>query len=74
MLKWAVVVAQLVAWLLQTPEDPGSVLAFSNFQNIFQMYLTEKTKINEKEAGNGPLSNGGSYEWQKNIEGALNVK
>jgi len=44
-----------VTWSIPTPEDPGSKPVIGKiFQNIYQ-FSSEKTKINEKEAGNGPL-------------------
>ena len=51
------VVAQTVAWLLPTPEDPGSNPAISNFQNIFPMVIIRKDESKQKAAWNGPFKN-----------------
>ena len=53
----AVVVAQLVERLLPILEVRGSNPAIGQIyvENLFTINFIEKTKINEKEAGNGPF-------------------
>ena len=51
----AVVVSQLVKRLLPTPEIRGSNPVIGNFHTyVSTVNCIEKTKINEKEASNGP--------------------
>ena len=54
------VVAQLVDWLLPTPEIRGSdpvigKLLYRTFNCLSTVNSIEKTKIKKKEAGNGPF-------------------
>ena len=54
---WAVVVSQLVEWSLPTTEICGSNPVIGNFID-HQLYVEdciEKTKINNRRAGNGPI-------------------
>ena len=54
--KRAVVVAQLVEWLLPIPEVHGSNPVIGKiFQHLFTVNCIEKTKIKKKGAGNGPF-------------------
>ena len=53
---WAVVVAQSVEWSLPIPEVRGSNPVIGKHLNrTFTVNCIEKTKIKEKEAGNGPF-------------------
>ena len=48
---------ELAKQLLLTPENRGSNPVIGDFlsEHLFTVSCTEKTKINKKEAGNGPL-------------------
>ena len=57
---WAVVVAQLVEWLLPIPEVRSSNPVIGNNLFIYWTFVycqlsIEKMKIKKKEAGNGPI-------------------
>ena len=53
---WAVVVAQLIAWLLPIPEDPGSNPVIGIFYRTYLLLTVCRTDENkEKEAGKGPF-------------------
>ena len=49
--------AQLVEWLLIIPEVCCSnpVIGKISIRQLFTVHCVEKTKIKEKEAGNGPF-------------------
>ena len=48
----------MVSALALYPADPGSTPAPDYYLfTIYCIWVKEKTKINEKEAGNGPLKN-----------------
>ena len=54
----SMVVAQLAEWTLLMPEVCGSNPYTGKFYGTFiycQLYCVEKTKIREKQAGNGPF-------------------
>ena len=63
--NWAVVVAQLVEWLLPIPEVRGSNpvigknLLISNICLLSTVYWKDENK--EKEAGDGPFKKGACY-------------
>ena len=55
-ISWAVVVALLAERSLPSPENRRSNPVIGNTFNTCHLYFNiEKTKINEKEAGNGPF-------------------
>ena len=53
---WAVIVAQLAERLLPIPEVRVRIQSSVKFknENVFSLLTVEKTKIQKKEAGNGP--------------------
>ena len=66
-----VVVAQLVEWLLPTPEIRGSN---SNISKVLSnnCKLNRKDKKKEKEAGNGPSLEEKYFTWNKESTGLRN--
>ena len=59
----SVVVAQLVEWSLPILKVHGSnpVIGKIYIEHLFTISCIEKTKINKKEAGNGPLFNNNTH-------------
>ena len=53
---WSLVVAQLTAWSLPVPEDPGLNPVIGNFYlTIISVNCLKKRRNKRKEAGNGPF-------------------